>query len=90
MFVTCNIGSNELLHHIQQSLVGPELTEGKWKVAQFVRKNGRSFELLLEQGEPLIDPCALTLVLNLPIVVESVGQDSHTFLYCLQSIGSKS
>ena len=63
--------------------MGPELTECKWKVAHLVWQDTSSFELSLEQNESLVDPSTLTLVPDLTIVVQSVCQNIHTFLYCL-------
>ena len=57
--------------------------ECKWNVAHFVQQDSGTFELFLNQNEPLVDPCTLTLVLDPSSIVEPVGQDINTLLYCL-------
>ena len=66
--------------------MGPELTECKWKVAHFVQQDSGTFELFLNENEPFIDPCTLTLVLDPSSIVEPVDQDINRLLNCLYAL----
>lgn len=80
---TCYVRTNELLHHIEQTFVGPDIAKPTGKVTHFVQKNSSSFELLLYQSEPLIEAGVLTFVLDLSSIVEFVHQNVHRLVHRL-------
>ncbi len=82
---TSNIGSNELLHHIQESVSRPEVLECLREVAHLMQYNCGAFELVLDQSEPLVEAGVLILVGDFTSLVQLIGQYVYTLLHSLST-----